>query len=589
MRVLAPSERHTVVRSEIHRSWLRCQRSGLSPEAELNVSRLHEVDRGSGLMAAAAPVLDALARHLEGTGFSLLLADSSGRLVDMRCGAPVVRARVERSGAVIGQLFSETATGTNAISTALELRHGLFVRAGEHFLEGLKSYSCYGQPIFHRATRRLEGVLDISCATPDDNELLRPFLARGVCDIEERLLETGRAAQKRMLDSFQDATARGRPGLVLVLGEGVRLETPAVSALLDAGDRVLIADLASGLPGTQAMRRDVVLSGGVPVSLELHRLPGTGSGVLCRIEVTGPAPSGVPCPAAPLPATLLSGLPDVTARAALRSASASPGSRAPLPGDQTGALLPDLTRLRASRTRTLAHGEPGSGRTTALMSLAGPDQVAVLCAGDAARDGTPAWLRELETLLARRGGLVVIEEIQLLSPELTHLVTEAVRASPAWVAATSTPLAELGCGTLGLVSHLPGRVAVPPLRSYREQIPQLFRAMAAESGAAPRRLSPAAQAILVCQPWPGNLRELAAVAAALHCGGGSGEIQPAQLPEGYRHPGMPRRLTRLEQAEHDAIRAALRANGGNKAKTAAYLGISRTTLYKALRTLGIWA
>jgi hypothetical protein len=280
--------------------------------------------------------------------------------------------------------------------------------------------------------------------------------------------------------------------------------------------------------------------------------------VLCRIEVTGPAPSGVPCPAAPLPATPLSG-------------------------------LLDLTRLRAGRTHTLAHGEPGSGRTTALMSLAGPDQVAVLCAGDAARDGTPAWLRELETLLARRGGLVVIEEIQLLSPELTHLVTEAVRASPTWVAATSTPLAELGCSTLGLVSHLPGRVAVPPLRSYREQVPQLFRAMAAASGRTPRRLSPAAQAILTSQPWPGNLRELAAVTAALHCGGGSGEIQPAQLPEGYRHPGMPRRLTRLEQAEHDAIRAALRTNSGNKAKTAAYLGISRTTLYKALRTLGIWA
>ncbi len=117
-------------------SWQRCERSGLSPGDELNVSRLHEVDLKSRLMAAAAPVLDGLARHLEGTGFSLLLADSSGRLVDMRCGESAVRARVERSGAVIGQLFSESATGTNAIATALELRQGLSVRAGEHFLEG---------------------------------------------------------------------------------------------------------------------------------------------------------------------------------------------------------------------------------------------------------------------------------------------------------------------------------------------------------------------------------------------------------------------------------------------------------------------
>ena len=50
---------------------------------------------------------------------------------------------------------------------------------------------------------------------------------------------------------------------------------------LDAGDRVLIADLASGLRGTQAMRRDVVLSGGVPVSLELHCLPGQRIPAFC--------------------------------------------------------------------------------------------------------------------------------------------------------------------------------------------------------------------------------------------------------------------------------------------------------------------
>jgi transcriptional regulator of acetoin/glycerol metabolism len=113
--------------------------------------------------------------------------------------------------------------------------------------------------------------------------------------------------------------------------------------------------------------------------------------------------------------------------------------------------------------------------------------------------------------------------------------------------------------------------------------------MTVASGARPRRLSAAAQTILISQPWPGNLRELAEVAAALDAGGASGEAQPGQLPEVYRQPGMPGRLTRLEQAERDAMWAALRANGGNKAKTAAYLGISRTTLYKALCSLGIWA
>jgi sigma-54 dependent transcriptional regulator, acetoin dehydrogenase operon transcriptional activator AcoR len=568
-------------RPEIRSSWRRCLRSGLRPEAELQVSRLADFDRRSRLLTSAGPVLDGLARHLEGTAFSLLLADGSGCLVDLRCGKSAVRTRVERSGAVIGQLFSESATGTNAIATSIEQRRGLFVRAGEHFLQGFKCYSCYGQPVFNRATRRLEGVLDITCAAADDNELLKPFVSRVASDIEDRLLETGHVAQKRMLDAFQEAAA-GRPGILLVLGDGVHLETPAASALLDAADRALIgelaADLAGGLPGTRAAPRRLVLSGGVPVSLELDRVSGTGTGVLCRIEKVRPAlVAPVPVVSAPR-----SSAPD-----------GHPGS-VPL----TLPFLPglsDLPGLRESRTRVLVHGETGSGRTTALAVLAGAGPLAVLHAGELVRDGAAAWLRRLETLLAdqaycdEHGGLVAIEEIQLLSPELGYLVAEIVRASPAWVAASSAPLDDLRGGALGLVSYLPGRIPIPALRTYREQIPALLRAMAVASGSRPRRLSAAAQAILISQPWPGNLRELAGVAAALHSVGATGEIQPAQLPEGYRQPGMPGRLTRLEQAERDAIWAALRANGGNKAKTAAYLGISRTTLYKALRSLGIWA
>ena len=599
-------------RPEIRSSWLRCLRSGLRPEAQVPVSRLHDFDRRSRLLAAAAPVLDGLARHLEDTGFALLLADSSGCLVGLRSGQPAVRTQMEHSGAVLGQLFCEPVTGTNAIATALEQRRGLFVRAGEHFLEGLKGYSCYGQPIFNRATRRLEGVLDITCAASHDNDLLKPFVARAVSDIEDRLLETGRAAQKRMLDAFQEATAR-RPGLLLVIGDGVHLETPAASALLDAPDRVLLAELAADLaagagtePGKpRAMSRRLVLSGGALVSLELQLVPGTGSGVVCRIEMPRPAAAAravpvisatqvraVPPPRPPELDRHPQFVPPAVPCSAGWSDQAGPpetpvlSGHAVLPGLTA---LPDLAALRASRTRVLAHGEPGSGRTTALAALAGAEPLAVLHAADAARDGAAAWLGRLDAMLAVHDGLVAIEEIGLLSPELAFRATEAVRASTAWVAASSLPLADLPGATRGFASYLPGRIAIPPLRSCREQLPALLRAMAVASGARPRRLSAAAQAILISQPWPGNLRELAEVAAVLHARGASGEIQPDQLPEGYRQPGMPGRLTRLEQAERDAIWAALRANGGNKVKTAAYLGISRTTLYKALRSLGIWA
>jgi transcriptional regulator of acetoin/glycerol metabolism len=42
----------------------------------------------------------------------------------------------------------------------------------------------------------------------------------------------------------------------------------------------------------------------------------------------------------------------------------------------------------------------------------------------------------------------------------------------------------------------------------------------------------------------------------------------------------------MEHAERTAILEALRRNGGNKARTAADLGIGRATLYRKLRTYG---
>jgi hypothetical protein len=154
------------------------------------------------------------------------------------------------------------------------------------------------------------------------------------------------------------------------------------------------------------MSRRLLLSGGALVSLDLQRVPDAGSGAVCRIEMLRPA-------------------------ATAREVTAMPVISV--------TQLPDLAALRSSRSRVLADGEPGSGRTTALAALAGAEPLVVLHAGDAARDGAAAWLGRLDTMLAGHGGLVAIKEIQLLSPELAFLVTEAVRASTSWVAANSFP------------------------------------------------------------------------------------------------------------------------------------------------------
>ncbi|HEY9389162.1 MAG TPA: helix-turn-helix domain-containing protein, partial [Mycobacteriales bacterium] len=48
-------------------------------------------------------------------------------------------------------------------------------------------------------------------------------------------------------------------------------------------------------------------------------------------------------------------------------------------------------------------------------------------------------------------------------------------------------------------------------------------------------------------------------------------------------------LTRIEIAERDAIIVALRETNGNRVAAAAHLGMSRSSLYRKLRSYGITA
>ena len=152
--------------------------SGLYPGASVDDAVIEEVDRRSRLMVAATPVLDEMAGELDGTGFAVILADRNARLIDLRYGERRLQPRLEQAGAVEGRRFLEETTGTNSIATAFELRRGLAVRGEEHYIEALKRFSCYGQPVLNPVTRRIEGVLDITCLSEDDSPLLAPFVTR---------------------------------------------------------------------------------------------------------------------------------------------------------------------------------------------------------------------------------------------------------------------------------------------------------------------------------------------------------------------------------------------------------------------------
>jgi PAS domain S-box-containing protein len=142
-------------------------------------------------------------------------------------------------------------------------------------------------------------------------------------------------------------------------------------------------------------------------------------------------------------------------------------------------------------------------------------------------------------------------------------------------------------------------ISLPPLRERKEDIPVLVEHFLARHvsarGERQRSFSPLAMQTLLEYPWPGNIRELEnAVERSLIC---SREhvIEEAALPGEIRKRGRGMRVADTAHAlpsdggEMHRLRNALVRTQGNRQKAAGLLGISRVTLWRKMKELGIEA
>ena len=141
------------------------------------------------------------------------------------------------------------------------------------------------------------------------------------------------------------------------------------------------------------------------------------------------------------------------------------------------------------------------------------------------------------------------------------------------------------------------QIALPPLRARTEDILPLanhFLAIAAER--TPKQIhsfSQAALKALLSYPWPGNVRELENVIERAVALAELSELTPDDLPAHVRErraadllSGALARSLTLADVEREYITRVLEAEGGNKTRAAARLGLDRKTLYRKLEEYG---
>jgi transcriptional regulator of acetoin/glycerol metabolism len=516
-------------------------------------------------------VLDRFAQQLAGTHVSLVLANPDGRVVGRWAGDKSALCKLARVSIEEGYVLAEDLAGTNGVGTALEELAPVTIFGAEHYAEPLQRLVCAGVPIRHPLTRRIEGVLDLACPTADANGLLMPATLDLGAQIEREMSMRAPERERVVFDAFV-ARSRATSAALVALSEQYMVTNAAAADLLEPRDEACLwqqalESLSIGRPVTRPMQ----LSGGSTITAR------------CTPIMIGAHPVG-----ALIEATLTAKSPAAGRRSAQGKVAGAPKqSRATAQFEQELAEVAQSPALRI-----LLEGEPGSGRLFSarrIHDLRGPEtKLAVHPAGLAQIQGESAWLAELARLLADDSVTVTVTNLELLDertqrgladlldgqmpPRLVLLTREAAAAGSRYRAADAIS---------DFILH------VPALRQRREDIPELVHSLLRAAGVT-ARVGHRAMVALTNYAWPGNIPQLERILkhAVMICRGA--DICVEHLgPEIYVSAQRRRTLTRLESLERDAIVDALREYDGNRIRAAAALGMSRSTLYRRLRSFGL--
>ncbi|MEY4139889.1 MAG: hypothetical protein RLZZ371_2071, partial [Pseudomonadota bacterium] len=176
----------------VARSWQRCLDSGLQPGNAVNFAQVtapmlrNAMEANHGLIAAAQPMLQSLARAIVNTRYFAILTNADGVVVDA-CGA--IDHTDPRAHLItrIGTDLSERSMGTTAIGTALSELQPVWLHRGEHFFDQTSVYSCAGAPLFGPDGACI-GMLDVTGVDVQERPELKHLVMQSASKIENALI-----------------------------------------------------------------------------------------------------------------------------------------------------------------------------------------------------------------------------------------------------------------------------------------------------------------------------------------------------------------------------------------------------------------
>jgi transcriptional regulator of acetoin/glycerol metabolism len=549
-------------------SWRRSRALHVHPD-RIELPYVRDPDPELPLVLAAAPVLRRIASDLASQAVSVILTSADGLVLERVVADPRILRALDDVRLARGYSYAEEFAGTNGIGTTLETGTPTFIQGSEHYVGTLGRLACAGSPIRDPITRRVLGVVDLTCWAQQSDPLLFVLAKSAGSQIEDRLSTLKNESETALLDAYLKQSRR-YPGGVLAIGGEVVLMNPYLRQALDAGDQTALLDHADEMTRTAGPATAIVtLPTGTTARItaaEQFSMRARSRNVVFHVQLTSQNP--------PAHRIAHESIPRLAGRSSswLRSCQ-------------------QVERCYRDRDWVVIEGESGSGRSRLGQAVAQhvtPERTVRVLRAESFNT-TDDFIAELEAETDGDDFAVVIANVDHLPEDALDPLTGVLqtRAGRGWIAATmgtESRSAQVDMLVLPFFTHT---VTVPALRhrieDLQELIPQLLREL---TRGADIQLGPDAMRQMAKFPWPGNVAQLRKVLAETVALQRSGIIGADKLPAECRSLSR-RRLTQLEALERDAIVRSLQENGGNKVEAADALGMSRATIYRKIKEFGI--
>ena len=619
-----------IIRPEVAESWERCRAAGMETSGELpDAYTGAELDailqKNAYFINTAAPIIEeCLDNAIDSALLPLVMyiSDEEGTLLYLGCTNEFTQTSMDMLGMRVGAKWNEENIGTNAVSLAIRYERNFTTTACEHYQEEHSLVNCVSA-LIHDNDGNLIGTLTISYLRTYYNPLLTSLVYSVAEQIEQKMkMERDRGAMTYVMNNADY-------GILVLDSTGNILQTNVKFCKM-----IHVSNPERSELNLRTMLNDVpwkrVLSEGAQhmevgeTFLNYHDVCRRVKADIYLVDLEGKKDGYV---------VILRDVDDIISLSQQYTGNTSLFRFESIvtQDPEMERLIEECKQIASRKAAVLIEGESGTGKELFAESIhnysdrANGPFIAVNCAA------LPPSLVESELFGYEKGtftdglntgkagkfeladgGTIFLDEIGELSLDIQAKLLRVLdnqritriggktekRLDIRIIAATNRDLYEM-IQEKNFREDLYYRLCVfniqlPPLNERDGDIPLLvkhfLRQLQMDNRGVTKKMSNESMEMLCLHHWNGNVRELQNAVSRAYYLCDQSVIEAQYLPKMIRE-GRPEQKPNLSESveshERDVILSALMNNNWNVSRAAKQLNISRATIYRKMKSLGI--